>query len=152
MSKNALDDCGQWQRRAAALDFVFATDARVYMRGRPKRGRRWFTGVALTQRELARLGYRPILAWAIRGNLAFGSDGRVYVWWSAIASTHEGRDLFEGYELTHEDERHPTIRTMALEVELNTKRLVERWTREKARRPPKRRGVGAGRRSSPRKS
>ncbi len=129
---------------ALRRDFVCAMDGRVYVRGRPKRGRRWFMGLAISRRELARLEHWRVLAWAITGEIALGSDGRVYVFWSMLPVSDEGRDAFLGYELTHEDEFHQTVRRMASEVQWSTCRLIKRWPKRPARR--------AGRPSSLRKT
>ena len=120
------------QDDAAKHDFVCATDGRVYVRGRPKWGRRWFEGLAISTQELARLGHWPVLAWAITGEIALGSDGRVYVSWNMLPRTEQGRDVFLGYELTPEDEFHPTVRRMAVEVWCSTHHLIEGWAEERS--------------------
>jgi hypothetical protein len=85
-------------------EIVVGSDGTIYLtvRGREPRkfaGRRMFVGYALHRREVAELGARRLLAWAAIGQLAVGSDGRVYVGEDELAGTR-GRKVFRGFAVT----------------------------------------------------
>ncbi len=82
-------------------EFALASDGYLYlsMRDWPPKDilhRPVFEGYALRGREVARLGRKNLLMWAMIEILALGSDGRVYV--NANAMQHaDGRPIFRGY-------------------------------------------------------
>ncbi|MDI3287353.1 hypothetical protein [Polyangium sp. 15x6] len=81
-----------------------------------------FVGYALKPREVAAYGVRQLLAWAVIGRLALGSDGRVYVHEGEIGG-HGVRKAFRGVAMTSTEraalveELHRTAFNLTLRVQ-----------------------------------
>ncbi|MDC0743112.1 hypothetical protein [Polyangium mundeleinium] len=83
--------------------YVHCSDGRMYLPDVPrKRWRRFFNGVELRRKELARLPSPVILRLLVWGQLAFGHDELIYIWETEIRDT-KGRKYFLGYEATPEE-------------------------------------------------
>ena len=85
-------------------ELALASDGTIYvtLEGRLLRnyaGRAIFTGYALRRAEVARIGVRRLLMWALFARLAVGSDGRVYVDEHHLPEAR-GRKIFRGFATT----------------------------------------------------
>jgi len=95
-------DCKSWPKL-----LVRTTDNRTYMStpGHVPRDRCHFLAYSLHNEEIKHLGFEGLLAFALRGELGFGSDGRLYLGLTFIPSDYtKDRSRFWGYEIKDEME------------------------------------------------